>query len=128
MSDLPLPLPDRRTLLNLYDKNSNFSYLSNNQIHSIEQDETKNKNTILSESQEGSSLSIVKLKQIEDMRQKILNYKLLSEKTIYFSQSPSSKINQSNVILLGPSGSGKSSFIKSLYRALYNSPNLPQMQ
>ena len=125
MSDLPLPLPDRRTLLNLYDKNSNFSYLYNNQIHSIEQDETKNKNTILSESQEGSSLSIVKLKQIEDMRQKILNYKLLSEKTIYFSQSPSSKINQCNVILLGPSGSGKSSFIKSLYRALYNSPNLP---
>ena len=125
MSDLPLPLPDRRTLLNLYDKNSNFSYLSKNQIHSIEQDETKNKNTILSESQEGSSLSIVKLKQIEDMRQKILNYKLLSEKTIYFSQSPSSKINQCNVILLGPSGSGKSSFIKSLYRALYNSPNLP---
>ena len=125
MSDLPLPLPDRRTLLNLYDKNSNSSYLYNNQIHTIEQDETKNKNTILSESQEGSSLSIVKLKQIEDMRQKILNYKLLSEKTIYFSQSPSSKINQCNVILLGPSGSGKSSFIKSLYRALYNSPNLP---
>ena len=125
MSDLPLPLPDRRTLLNLYDQNSNSSYLYNNQIHSIEQDETKNKNTILSESQEGSSLSIVKLKQIEDMRQKILNYKLLSEKTIYFSQSPSSKINQCNVILLGPSGSGKSSFIKSLYRALYNSPNLP---
>ena len=125
MSDLPLPLPDRRTLLNLYDKNSNSSYLYNNQINTIEQDETKNKNTILSESQEGSSLSIVKLKQIEDMRQKILNYKLLSEKTIYFSQSPSSKINQCNVILLGPSGSGKSSFIKSLYRALYNSPNLP---
>ena len=125
MSDLPLPLPDRRLLLNLYDKNSNSTYLNNNQIHSIEQSETKNKNTILSESQEGSSLSIVKLKQIEDMRQKILNYKLLSEKTIYFSQSPSSKINQCNIILLGPSGSGKSSFIKSLYRALYNSPNLP---
>ena len=125
MSDLPLPLPDRKLLLNLYDKNSNSNYLNNNQIHSIEQSETKNKNTILSESQEGSSLSLVKLKQIEDMRQKILNYKLLSEKTIFFSQSPSSKINQCNVILLGPSGSGKSSFIKSLYRALYNSPNLP---
>ena len=125
MSELPLPLPDRRLLLNLYDKNSNSTYLNNNQIHSIEQSETKNKNTILSESQESSSLSIVKLKQIEDMRQKILNYKLLSEKTIFFSQSLSSKINQCNVILLGPSGSGKSSFIKSLYRALYNSPNLP---
>ena len=71
------------------------------------------------------STSLIKLKQIEDMRQKILNYKLLTEKTIYFSQSPSSKINQCNVILLGPSGSGKSSFIKSLYRALYNSPILP---
>ena len=125
MSDFPLPLPDRRTLINLQEKNSKFNYLNNYQQQSIEQSETKNKNTILSESQESSSLSIVKIKQIEDMRQKILNYKLLTEKTIYFTQSPSSKINQCNVILLGPSGSGKSSFIKSLYRALYNSPNLP---
>ena len=125
MSDLPMPLPDRRTLLKIKDKNGSSKDNKNKaQKQSIEQPETKNKNTIASELQE-SSLSIVKLKQIEDMRQKILNYKLLTEKTIYFSQSPSSKINQCNVILLGPSGSGKSSFIKSLYRALYNSPNLP---
>ena len=125
MSDLPMPLPDRRTLLKIKDKNDSSKDNKNKaQKQSIEQPETKNKNTIASELQE-SSLSIVKLKQIEDMRQKILNYKLLTEKTIYFSQSPSSKINQCNVILLGPSGSGKSSFIKSLYRALYNSPNLP---
>ena len=125
MSDLPMPLPDRRTLLKIKDKNDSSKDNKNKaQKQSIEQTETKNKNTIASELQE-SSLSIVKLKQIEDMRQKILNYKLLTEKTIYFSQSPSSKINQCNVILLGPSGSGKSSFIKSLYRALYNSPNLP---
>ena len=125
MSDLPMPLPDRRTLLKIKDKNDSSKDNKNKALkQSIEQPETKNKNTIASELQE-SSLSIVKLKQIEDMRQKILNYKLLTEKTIYFSQSPSSKINQCNVILLGPSGSGKSSFIKSLYRALYNSPNLP---
>ena len=125
MSDLPMPLPDRRTLLKIKDKNDSSKDNKNKALkQSIEQPETKNKNTIVSELQE-SSLSIVKLKQIEDMRQKILNYKLLTEKTIYFSQSPSSKINQCNVILLGPSGSGKSSFIKSLYRALYNSPNLP---
>ena len=125
MSDLPMPLPDRRTLLKIKDKNGSSKDNKNKALkQSIEQPETKNKNTIASELQE-SSLSIVKLKQIEDMRQKILNYKLLTEKTIYFSQSPSSKINQCNVILLGPSGSGKSSFIKSLYRALYNSPNLP---
>ena len=124
MSDLPMPLPDRRTLLKIKDKNDSSKDNKNKALkQSIEQPETKNKNTIASELQE-SSLSIVKLKQIEDMRQKILNYKLLTEKTIYFSQSPSSKINQCNVILLGPSGSGKSSFIKSLYRALYNSPNL----
>ena len=125
MSDLPMPLPDRRTLLKIKDKNDSSKDNKNKALkQSIEQPETKNKNTIASELQE-SSLSIVKLKQIEDMRQKILNYKLLTEKTIYFSQSPSSKINQCNVILLGPSGSGKSSFIKSLYRAIYNSPNLP---
>ena len=125
MQDLPMPLPDRRTLLKIKDKNDSSKDNKNKALkQSIEQPETKNKNTIVSELQE-SSLSIVKLKQIEDMRQKILNYKLLTEKTIYFSQSPSSKINQCNVILLGPSGSGKSSFIKSLYRALYNSPNLP---
>ena len=125
MSDLPMPLPDRRTLQKIKDKNDSSKDNKNKALkQSIEQPETKNKNTIASELQE-SSLSIVKLKQIEDMRQKILNYKLLTEKTIYFSQSPSSKINQCNVILLGPSGSGKSSFIKSLYRALYNSPNLP---
>ena len=125
MSDLPLPLPDRRTLLNNQDQNNKDSNLNKYPKQKVSQTDINNKNTILSESQEGSSLSIVKLKQIEDMRQKILNYKLLTEKTIYFNSSPSSKINQCNVILLGPSGSGKSSFIKSLYRALYNSPNLP---
>ena len=125
MSDLPLPLPDRRLLLDFQTQNYKSTYINNYQNQNNEQSETINKNTIISETQEGSSFSIVKLKQIEDRRKKILNYKLLTEKTLYFSQSASSKINQCNIILLGPSGSGKSSFIKSLYRAIYNSPNLP---
>jgi len=79
------------------------------------------------DSTEISSLSLIKLKQIEDMRQKILTYNLLTEQqTVYFSSpNSSSKLNRCNIILFGPSGSGKSSFIKSLYRALYNNPILP---
>ena len=125
MSDLPLPLPDRRTLGN--SMNQNFDPTNVNKFskdnNKINDNQNNNK---LTDSIEANSLSLVKLKQIEDMRQKILTYNLLTEKTIFFSSSPgSSKINRCNVILFGPSGSGKSSFIKSLYRALYNSPILP---
>ena len=34
-------------------------------------------------------------------------------------------LNKCNIILFGPSGSGKSSFIKTLYRAIYGTPFLP---
>ena len=126
MSDLPLPLPDRRTLAKTSEQGNNNIIIDKNKLFKpIEQIDAQKSNTINSEIQEGASLSLVKLKQIEDMRQKILNYKLLTEQSIFFTPSPSSKINRCNVILLGPSGSGKSSFIKSLYRAIYNSPNLP---
>ena len=125
MSDLPLPRPDRRTLGN--SMNQNFDPTNVNKFskdnNKINDNQNNNK---LTDSIEATSLSLVKLKQIEDMRQKILTYNLLTEKTIFFSSSPgSSKINRCNVILFGPSGSGKSSFIKSLYRSLYNSPILP---
>ncbi len=124
MSDLPLPLPDRRTLGNNIKQEFNSS--SNKKSTKEKTNIDKMNNNNLADSQEGNSLSIIKLKQIEDMRQKILNYNLLTEKSIFFtSPSGSSKINKCNVILFGPSGSGKSSFIKSLYRALYNSPILP---
>ena len=73
MSDLPLPLPDRRLLLDLQAQNYKSTYINNYQNQNNEQSETINKNTIISETQEGSSFSIVKLKQIEDMRKKILN-------------------------------------------------------
>ena len=124
MSDLPLPLPDRR-LGNSMNQNYDPTNVNKFSKDSNKINDNQNNNK-LSDSIEGTSLSLVKLKQIEDMRQKILNYNLLTEKTIFFSSSPgSSKINRCNVILFGPSGSGKSSFIKSLYRALYNSPILP---
>ena len=127
MSDLPLPKPDRRTLGN----NSNISVNNKSTVNKFSKEkknsingQTNNNN--LSDSIERNSLSLVKLKQIEDMRQKILKYSLLAEKSIFFTApSGSSKINRCNVILFGPSGSGKSSFIKSLYRALYNSYILP---
>ena len=125
MSDLPLPRPDRRTLGNSMNQNFDPTNVNKFSKDSNKINDNQNNNK-LSDSIEGTSLSLVKLKQIEDMRQKILTYNLLTEKTIFFSSSPgSSKINRCNVILFGPSGSGKSSFIKSLYRSLYNSPILP---
>ena len=126
MSDLPLPQPDRRTLGN---SSNSINPSDINKFTNVkkESNENQNNNNILLNSTETSSLSLIKLKQIEDMRQKILNYNLITEQqTIFFSSpSNSSKVNRCNVILFGPSGSGKSSFIKSLYRALYNSPILP---
>ena len=125
MSDLPLPRPDRRTLGNSMNQNFDPTNVNKFSKDSNKINDNQNNNK-LTDSIEATSLSLVKLKQIEDMRQKILTYNLLTEKTIFFSSSPgSSKINRCNVILFGPSGSGKSSFIKSLYRSLYNSPILP---
>ncbi len=73
-----------------------------------------------------NNLSLVKLKHIEDMRNNILNYKLLSDKKMFLSSNTSDiNINKCNIILFGPSGSGKSSFIKTLYRALYGTKHLP---
>ena len=126
MSDLPLPLPDRRihgNSINSINPSDNNKFI-NEKMKSI--DNQNNNNNFL-DSTEISSLSLIKLKQIEDMRQKILTYNLLTEQqTVYFSSpNSSSKLNRCNIILFGPSGSGKSSFIKSLYRALYNNPILP---
>ena len=126
MSDLPLPLPDRRTLGST--TNPQFNSPNNNKFSKDKNkfSEKQINNNNINDALESNSLSLIKLKQIEDMRQKILNYNLLTEKSIFFTYpSGSSKINRCNVILFGPSGSGKSSFIKSLYRALYNSPILP---
>ena len=84
MSNLPLPKPDRRTLVN-------SSYISVNNKSTVNKFSKEKKNSIngqtnnnnLSNSIEANSLSLVKLKQIEDMRQKILKYSLLAEKSIF---------------------------------------------
>lgn len=148
MIDLPLPLPDWRTT----NKNKNSSNHTNKNID----DNNKNKNyfqslnnndsikygTIASNSSKNDDLrestissikatSLIKLKQVEDMRQKILSYKLLTEKAIFLNNNTPQNtcsenyVEKCNIILFGPSGSGKSSFIKSLYRSLYNSAIMP---
>lgn len=72
-----------------------------------------------------SNLNLLKMKHIEDMRNNILSYKLLNEKTMFLNSNANVNINKCNIILFGPSGSGKSSFIRTLYRAVYGTPHLP---
>ncbi len=125
--NFPNPPPDRRT-----QKNENQSSITSNQ-EKFQKHLTKSSNEIdtsvnqKSTSYSNNNMALIKLKHLEDMRQKILTFKLLSEKTIYFTPKNSSDyyINKCNIILFGPSGSGKSSFIKSMYRALYNTSILP---
>ena len=102
MIDLPLPLPAWGTT----NKNKNSDnddnyyeiifYNNKNMIKSININETLKNNTITSEinssrnsdlkessKSNGKSKSLIKLKQIEDMHQKLLSYKLLTEKAIF---------------------------------------------
>ena len=123
-NDLPLPMPDRRII------NTKDYYIS---IEDINKEESQNKlKTNISQFNElkESKLSVIsnaQIKQTEDMRQKILFYKLLSDKTIYTNSLQSNnKVNKCNLIIFGPSGGGKTSFIKSLYRALYKTTLLPK--
>ena len=152
MNELPLPLPDWRTTnnKNKNSANNNINNIQNqNQMlyENINNNDSLKNSTIISEINNSknddlkestiSSLnatSLIKLKQVEDMRQKILSYKLLTEKAIFLNTNNNNNLNNSNnenyvekcnIILFGPSGSGKSSFIKSLYRSLYNSAIMP---
>ena len=73
-----------------------------------------------------NNLNILKIKHIEDMRNNILTYKLLNEKKMFLSSNRTgTDLNTCNIILFGPSGSGKSSFIKTLYRSVYGTSILP---
>ena len=131
--NFPVPLPDRRKK----NENSNINLSNENNINDLKTSKkySKEENEIettyvekkTSFEQQNNNMAKIKLKHIEDIRQKILNFKLLSEKTMYLTPTSSSDyyINKCNIILFGPSGSGKSSFIKSMYRALYNSSILP---
>ena len=122
--DLPLPMPDRRiftTENNLIQSTEN----SNSNNYNIFKDDSNNKTSDLKESKI-SVMSAAQIMQIEDMRQKILSYKLLSEKTIYMNSLQNDpKLKKCNIIFFGPSKAGKTSFIKSLNKALYNTSKIP---
>ena len=151
-SNFPLPEPDRRlshnhninnnnslkdlktnhngniTKENSFSNNSNFysNQTESNPFKTSNLNLKDNNNNIITNPDLNNNMTNVKLKHIIDMRQKILNYKLLSEKTMFLTSNIKNYfINKCNIILFGPSGSGKSSFIKSMYRALYNSSFLP---
>ena len=122
-NDLPLPMPDRRiiTTENNSIQNTEFS----NQNHIYRYTEESPKKSDLKESKL-SIMSTAQIMQTEDMRQKILSYKLLSEKTIYMSSLQNDpKLKKCNIIFFGPSKAGKTSFIKSLNKALYNTSKIP---
>ena len=148
-STFPLPEPDRRLSHNhpptsnlnsnsstkeippsIQKESPNFSKSSNSNFYSNQTEsnpfKTSNLTSLNNNTDLTNNMTTVKLKHIKDMRQKILNYKLLSEKTMFLTSNIKNYfINKCNIILFGPSGSGKSSFIKSMYRALYNSSFLP---
>ena len=119
--NLPLPMPDRRIANNNLDKNQ--EYINKNDNNDNLNDYINKSEKKFNELKESklSMMSTAQIMQIEDMRQKILSYKLLSEKTIYLNSFQNNlKINKCNLIIFGPQGGGKTSFIKSLYQALYN--------
>lgn len=73
------------------------------------------------------SINQIKLKHIEDLRSKIQNYQLLEDKKMFLNFSSNNlSINNINFVLFGPSGSGKSSLIRTLYKTLNNSKTLPK--
>ena len=145
MFDLPLPKPDRRIIAKESVKKVNsisedeyadeykkkfdniiYNSLTNDNNAFKGYNDYNDNESQISTNSNIRTMSLIKIKQIEDMRKKILTYKLLTEKAMFInSTKTASFINKSNIILFGPSGSGKSSFIKSLYHSLYNSQYLP---
>jgi predicted AAA+ superfamily ATPase len=100
---------------------STYSSASNNQLYS-----EANEKDDYEKLRSTKTMDLLKIKHIEDMRNNILSFKVLSDKKMFLTSSSNNiTVNKCNIILFGPSGSGKSSFIKTLYRALYASPFLP---
>lgn len=143
MNKFPNPPPDRRTTKkHSYTKYTEDDVKSNNSGNNMrksnlskEEETTKGIKSPMSPYHNGSNdeeyekyntMNLLKMKHIEDMRNSILSYKLLNDKRMFLSSSINTvNVNKSNIILFGPSGSGKSSLIKTLYRSLYGTPILP---
>ena len=125
-NNLPLPMPDRRAFNSENNSMINTEISNQNYLSREESNKKNSKKEDLKESKI-SLMSTAQIMQIEDMRQKVLSYKLLSEKTIYmnsFQNDP--KLKKCNLILFGPSNVGKTSFIKTLYKALFNTDKIPK--
>ena len=126
-NDLPLPMPDRRALntdnnspLNTEISNQNYNYIFSEESHKHYPRKSDLKESKL------SLMSTAQIMQIEDMRKKLLSYKLLSEKTMYMNSLQNDpKLKKCNLIFFGPDGVGKTSFIKSIYKAIYNTNIIP---
>jgi predicted AAA+ superfamily ATPase len=147
MNKFPTPPPDRRynkinsnsripDVINTSQTNDPNSYETSEPRKSIPTNLLSHKKSNLNkifisdsldkeEFEKSNNLNLLKMKHIEDMRNHILSYKLLNEKMMFLNSNASININKCNIILFGPSGSGKSSFIKTLYRAVYGTPHLP---
>lgn len=132
MNKFPTPPPDRRL-----NKQASYPRRTDDEL-SIKSPVNYNNNNgkssayLFSEGNERddlekyNNLNMLKIKHIEDMRNNILSYKLLNDKKMFLtSDMHNISINKCNIILFGPSGSGKSSFIKTLYRSVYGTPFLP---
>lgn len=114
-----------------YDDIDNISYKHRNSKtdkDSINPDQNKEnssmKDSVFYES--SNKFEHIKSKNIEDTRNEIMKYRLLSDKKMFLNVSPSQmNLNSANFVLFGPSGSGKSSFIRTLYKALHAKNSLP---
>ena len=83
-NNLPLPMPDRRAFNSENNSMINTEISNQNYLSSEESNKKNSKKEDLKESKI-SLMSTAQIMQIEDMRQKVLSYKLLSEKTMYMN-------------------------------------------
>jgi len=71
------------------------------------------------------TMSDIMKKQAEDIRSRLIDYRVVSNRLsdrYNYNELP----NLCNIILFGPSGSGKSSLIRTFYYALHNTRVLPK--
>lgn len=116
MNKFPNPPPDRR-----------LSRPPDSQSDKKSNTKTSFRKQDLESEDKLSNINLMKIKYIEDIRKNLLNYRLLTDKKMFLNVNINSfNLNKCNLIVFGPSGTGKSSFIRTLYKALYGTGNLPQ--